>query len=408
MSMARSKFKVAAGIAGCVLSAFTLTGCGVGKGAYTSEGAAIAQERMNTLHAANAWDMARQQFLAGDLRKAMKNVDESIEINPAVPKSHSLRGRILIELGSLDQAVDSFKKALATDPTFYEAYYYLGFINERFSKFQEALEHYQTASSLAPSNPQYVLAASEMLIELERLKEAEELLNSRRSTFEHSAGLRQTLGHILMMRDQPEKAVEVFNEARLLAPDDVSIYEDLLLAQIASGDFADAEYSVRRLLQNPEYEDRIDLQHARARCLKELDRPTEARSILLKLIRTDLGQSDVQVWIDLGEVALKVRDFNRVRLVAARLVSIAPSKPEGYLFMAMYQREQGSLKAALSSLNQAIARSDGDATVFMLRGLILMDLGRPDLAAQSFNDAVALDPSNTTAHQMLSSVPDDE
>ena len=51
--------------------------------------------------------------------------------------------------------------------------------------------------------------------------------NEAQANFPSSAGVRQTLGHIAMMKNDVKRAAELFNEARLLAPDDNGILEDL-------------------------------------------------------------------------------------------------------------------------------------------------------------------------------------
>jgi len=385
-----------------------LTGCASGHGRYTSEHIERAHERMATIKAATSWDMARQQFLVGDLSKALTNVDESLELNSAVPKSHTLRGRILMELGQLEAAVVSYREALNLDPGFVEAHYYLGIAHERFSEHEEALERYMAAANLDPSNAQYVIAAAEMHIELGRLDRAMELLENRRSNHQHNAGVRQTMGHIAMMRGEHEKAVTLFGEARLLAPDELALHEDLALAQIASSRFTEAEYSLRRLMSHNDFKDRRDLKHAHARCLIELDRPVEARSILLALTSDKAGAGDIEAWVDLGEVAMHLGDMNRVRLVAARLTAIAPHRHEGPLMMGMWSRRNGDLEGALASLTRATKLAGADPRPAMLRGVVLGELGRQNEAASSFVDALAIDPTHHQARRMLAAVQQDD
>ena len=104
------------------------------------------------------------------------------------------------------------------------------------------------AAQLDPASPQYSLAAAEMMIDQCHLDQADDFLRARGPAFEHVAGVRQTLGHIAMMRGEHEAAAAFFNEARLLAPDDKAILEDLVRAQVAIGQYAQAEFNLTRLL----------------------------------------------------------------------------------------------------------------------------------------------------------------
>src|SRR5262249_38192083 len=153
-----------------------------------------------------------------DLDKALKSVNASIAINDKYAKSHVLRGRILIEKGDLEGARTSLVTAEGIDPKYPDTQYYLGIIHERFNQPGEALARYTKAAELEPKNPQYLIASAEMLIQQDKLDEAQALIDSQRQTFQYNPAVKQTEGHIAMIRNQPDVASKLFGEARLLAP----------------------------------------------------------------------------------------------------------------------------------------------------------------------------------------------
>jgi tetratricopeptide (TPR) repeat protein len=376
-------------------------GCSKPHGDYTGKFKQDAEGRMNRLKAGTDWDMAHQQFLSGDLDKALRNVEMSISRADDVAKSHLLKGRILLEMGRMEDAVACFDRSLELDPTLTESHYYKGVVYERFGSREEALASYQAASAQDPSNPQFVVAAAEMLMDMDRLEEARELLTSGSSDFEHNAGVRQTLGHIAMIEGKVDDAVRLFNEACLLAPDEPSLLEDLARAQIAARRFSEAEYSLRRLLAKDTDNTRRDLRHLQARCLIEIDRPVEARSILTDIVNDPQGANDVQTWSELGNIAVMLKDERRLRECATRLVAIAPDRQEGYFLMASWQRSKGNIKGAIASLDKAVERAHGDATPAIMRGVLYMELGMKPQAAQSFRVAMQTNPSDTRAQALL-------
>ena len=393
-------------IAGVVMA---LVGCAGGHGKYTSEGLNAAEQRMAVIKSGTEWDMARQQFLSGELKKALASVDRSIEINDAVAKAHSLRGRILMELGQLESSISAFQQALVIDPSYVEAHFFLGVLHERFNEYEEALASYQAAAALEPSDAQYTIAAAEMLIDLGRLDAARAFLEDRAPFFQHNAGVRQTLGHLAMMDGDPELASTLFDEARLLAPDDSSILEDLAVAQMQAENYVEAEYALRQLMKDPERAQRRDLKRLQARCFVELDRPVEARAILLGLTRDDQGLSDAEAWIDLGQVALILGDQQRVRIAAARIAAIAPNRFEGPLLAAFWRRMTGDLPNALVSATQAVTLANGqDPTPLIVRGAILQQMGRRAEAETSFVDALGVSPNDARAQRMLAAVDEDQ
>lgn len=388
-------------------SVTVLAGC-QGHGQYTTEALDNARERMSSIQAATRWDLAHQQFLAGDLDKALTNVEQSINLHDTVAHSHVLHGRILLELGRLEDAVEAFDKAIDLDPSTAEPQYYRGIVFERFNEYVEAHESYETASRLEPSDPQYAVAAAEMLIQLDLLDRAEETLLERAREYQHSAGVKQTLGHIALLRGDAEKAVNLFREARLLAGDDLSIVEDLVSAQMLAGQWVDAEFNIRQLLKDEDHKDRRDLKQLDARCLAALDRPVEARTVLMALTASPEGANDVSVWIDLGKVSLTLGDERRVRACATKAMALAPNAHEGYMLNAALALRNGENEKALAALEMAAQRTDTDPRPAMLRGVVLQQMGRFDEAAESFAAALRIDPQDPRAQRMLASMPLDD
>ena len=393
------------GLSACLCLAGLSAGCGGGgHGKYTREHLSAAREKLGIMKSATEHDMARQAFLAGDLDKALKRIDTSLAINDRVARSHVLRGRILNEMGALDEAVHALKVAESLEPENVEAQFYLGVLFERLQERETALSHYRRAMEIDPTAPQYAVAAAETLIDMGRPAEAETLLRQGGGRYEHAAGVKQTLGHIALMTGRNGEAVERFNQARLLAPDDPAILEDLARAQVAVGDYRAAEGNLARLLKDPERAGRRDLLHSRARCLTELARPLEARTIYVTLTEGDEGAGDIEAWIGLGELSYLLKDQHRLRASATRVIALAPERPDGYLLRALWHRRQNDNAAALEWLGRAAARDPASAKINTLRGLVLRDMGRYDAARESFMLALHADPTDASLRALLDSV----
>lgn len=390
-------------LAGAVMGTLALTGCS-GNGRTGAEARNAAAERMAGMKSGTEWDMARQAFLSGDPEKALGHIDRSIGLNDGVVRSHVLRGRIMMELGNFEESMASLGKAEILDPEDVDTQYFLGVAYERIGEKESAMERYQRAAELDTARAIYAVAAAEMLIDIGRVEDAETYLKDRLGVYRHNAGLRQTLGHIAMMRNDAEQAVAWFTEARFLAPDETGVLEDLARAELASGRFAEAEYNLSELLSKDQFKTRRDLMHMRARCLVEVDRPVEAREVLVKLTETEGGEKDLDAWIQLGHVSYQLRDMARVRRAAGRVIALAPQRSEGYLIRALQQRGTGDLDGALASLDLAIQRSENDPAPLILRGLIAQQAKMPGLARSSFEAAQKLDPGNDTITRMIASL----
>ena len=388
-----------AGIATSVLLLTTLAGCS-GQGNYTRQGVSQAKERMSFLKSATEWELARQAFLAGDLEKAISKVDYSLSINDTVVKSHVLKGRIQIEMGDMGNALKSFRMASTLDPEDSDAQYYLGIIFERLNQPEEAYTHFELASEYDDYNPSYAVAAAEMLIDLDRVEEAKIYLSTIPMA-ENNAGIHQTLGHIALLEHDNDTAVKEFYHARLLAPDDEGIMEDLIHAQMTAGKFGEAERNIASLLKNTENADRRDLKILHAKALHNTGRQIEARSIYQDLLSTAEGKGDVSSWIGLANASYAINDMRTVRQAATRIVSLAPTSHEGFLLYAMYHRQAEDHRSSLASVNKAIEMSQFDASLYAYRALVLQDLNQSGHAMSSIAHAVKLEPENLRYNQML-------
>ncbi len=397
-ALARTACAALVGCAFVATPAILLTGCGSGPSQQSAEFKDQASQRLDALKAGTEWELARQRYESGDFDQALQGVERSITLNPQVAKSHTLRGRILVELGQTQAAMESLARAIALDPNHAEAYFYRGLIFERIARFERALEQYQLAMEADPEKAQYVLAASEMLIRLERMDEAEQLLVDASDRHEFTAGIRQTLGHIALMRGQTDQAVEYFNEAQMLAPDDAAILEDLALAKVDAGDYVEAEAYIIDILEKLAEDDdpleRRDLLHLLARCQLEQDKIIEARQTLLTLTQGREGASDVLAWMGLGTVAMRFNEDNLLHDAGERLIRLQPNRYEGYYFYALWEHSQGFSPRALETVNAAIARESRDPMPLVLKAIILSEMGDDDAAAEEAKLALTRDPGN--------------
>lgn len=375
-------------VLGAGIALVPLSGCG--GSAYTRQAGLEHRSKMDVMKSATEYDMARQAYFAGDLHKAIKRVETSIAINDQVPKSHVLRGRILLEMSELDGALDALHTAETLAPDNVDAHYFLGLTYERLGEHDEAFKHYAAAAELEPEKAQYVVAVAEVLIDDGRVDDAEEYILSRRSRFDHNAGVRQTLGHIALMKNDPARALVMFSEARMLAPEDNEIVEDLAQTQIRLGRFGEAAGNLARLLKDKDFAaQRRDLRHAYGRCLMELGRYIDARDVYLSLTDSGEGESDVDAWIGLGNVACIINDPFRVRTAAGRVMALAPEREEGYLFRSMWHRRRGEHNEALRWLEVAANQTGGSSAIYSLAGLVLADMGRTEDARQVLSAVMA-------------------
>jgi Flp pilus assembly protein TadD len=378
---------------GAITICALLTGCGGGHGSYTQAALDKSNQRLGAIKAGAEYETARQQFLSGELDKGLSTIDLAISLAPDVPKSHVLRGKIMLEKGNYEESLESMNTAININADSVEAHFHRGVAYERINRWEDALAQYKMCEELDPSEPRFLVAQSDILLELRRRDDARAILEKAMERFPNSPHVRRSLGSIALLDGFPELAVRLLRESRLLSPDDSGVLEDLARAELNCGRFAEAEIALSELLRMDGMDGRRDLMHMRIQCLVEMNRLVDARTALLELTQDRQGEADRKAWLTLGRVALKLNDMPRLRTSAARLIALEPNKPDGRLLMAVWQRRRGDLEGSLRSITAALEITPKQQEAWVMRGIVLGELGRKAEADDALRVAQGLSAS---------------
>jgi Flp pilus assembly protein TadD len=71
-------------------------------------------------------------------------------------------------------------------------------------------------------------------------------------------------------------------------------------------------------------------------------------------------------------------------------MALEPTKPDGRLLMAAWQRRRGDLEGSLRSINAAIELAPRQEEAWVMRGVVLGELGKSDDAAEALRVAQGL------------------
>jgi len=113
--------------------------------------------------------MATAQRIAGDVPKAIDEVNQAIALNPTLPGSHSLLGQLYLAVDGQDQirrnpnllgevrleginerAIQAFEAEIGINPNDFDSHFFLGYILKENEKYDEALPHLERALLLRP------------------------------------------------------------------------------------------------------------------------------------------------------------------------------------------------------------------------------------------------------------------
>lgn len=373
----------------CLALIVLVSGCGPTKAGLDAR--AEARQRMGVYSAQFTYDQAKQEFEAGQFDRALRDIELAIAQAPDVAEFDLLKGRIHFEAGSLEPAVQAFASALEKDPELAEAHYFTGIVFQRWSDDEQAFDHYNQAYELEHRNVQYLLATAEALIAMGEFDEAKGLVESRLEYFEHNPALRHLLGQIALLQEDPNGAARLYDEARLLDPDNLMLLEELAWARYDAGQYGRCLESIR-LLQDRLDEPRADLLHLEARCLAMLDRSAEAHNRFMALTR--LVPDDETIWIEFGTLAWRLGDHRRMAQCSVRAIDLAPDRYEGYMLKGLYERQQGRHEEAVHLMRQAAERAHEAILPHLLLGRMLEEDGELRAALDVYAHALQIDPGS--------------
>lgn len=343
------------------------------------------QENQAELLGDLAYQQAYQSFSVGQLKQAEQNTHAAINYEPQNADYYVLHGRINIEQHELEAAISSLRRAIEIDPNHADAHYYSGLVYQHWSEYEEAYVEYVSALKLDESSSDYVMASIETAITLKRYDEAESMIRDAKRYLDHHAPLRRVEGHLAMLQGRPQDAAEAFRRTMLLAPEDRTVIEDLCLALISAGDYIKAQYHLRLLLEEKEYEERRDIHLLLARCLVSTGDLVQARFMYLELCEDD--PSDADAWYELGIIAYSLGDNRRLGHVAHHFLRTWPGRFEGHMMKGLILSGEGKHAKAVEAFSKAASLSDGLAEPHFLLGVSLEKLGREEEAELAYAEA---------------------
>jgi tetratricopeptide (TPR) repeat protein len=178
---------------------------------------------------------------ANDPAKALRLLDDILQLNPTIAAAHHLRACILERLDRFNEALQAYTQAVTLDPLYAAAYNNRGFLHMWMGTLNEAEKDYNRAMELNPTEPLLFLnratvraAAGDADTALEDMARAITLDPKRALLF-------KTRGEIIHHLGQdPRAAIADFTRAIDLEPDYRDAYFKRAVALEDSGDLAAA------------------------------------------------------------------------------------------------------------------------------------------------------------------------
>lgn len=125
--------------------------------------------------------------------------------------------------GDLDAAATGFSTVVRTSPTFAEAYFNLGLVNEERGHYEDAIKNFEKAITLKPHLHGANLFLGITQFRLNHLDQARAAITRETAAYPKDASAWMWLGVVCLAQDKPEDAADALDKAAKLKPGDQDI-----------------------------------------------------------------------------------------------------------------------------------------------------------------------------------------
>ncbi|OFA09079.1 hypothetical protein [Duganella phyllosphaerae] len=362
--------------------------------ALNAGGDADKLPRHTPLDEAALVQQAEDQYRDGLPEAAMKSLDQANALNPNYGDAYAMRA-YLWHLSGADKPVDSeLQKAAARNPGSERLLRIRAMILAQRGNYQQALDD---IARLLPGD-QHVyftrLLQAEVLLDMARLPEALEQLESMLTQFSDKSRVYQLIAHIEEKRGNRERAMEVLSRGVASAPDASLYYERAMLRPASDRAGRDADFSSALALAD----DKIAVLRERAEWERDTGRLDDAIATYKSaLSRAQQPNIVIQLlalrgvaYAMAGKPAMAAEDFEKARTRAD-----SPMRLNNLAWI--LATHNTALPTALTYVQKANADQPNTPAFLDTEGVILLRLGRPEAAIKQLDAALAIEPGMASA-----------
>jgi len=307
-----------------------------------------------------------------------------------------------IEKGNLDIAEAELKRITAQNPDVKMPQYYelLAKVYEMKPDPQRVVITWKEAVDVFPENLQFKITLAFKLFQMGRTEEAEALGREIVEADEKSSGGFILLGSIEEKKDDFKEAVENFEKALRLEPNNVQLKISLARSLAKENEQEKALVICREILGNETITGNPDYAGVLSKVgilLIEMNKVDQALKVLSKA--SSMDESNPETWNYLGVVYYKQNDFDRALKAYQKAVELDPKFASAfnnlgalYLRRFLEQKDPSIMAQAIGVFNRAIEHDPWLASAYNGRASAFNFSHRTNEAIRDWKKALELQP----------------
>ena len=185
-------------------------------------------------------NLGKCYFELGQMEQAISSYKKATEYQPKWEIGFTLLGQIYSFQENVDQAIKAYKKAISLNPDCIDSHFNLGLTLRKQGNLEEAIEAYNNVMSIEPDNADAYNNRGNAFKEQGKLEEALEDYNKVLALKPDWADTHYNVGIALKEQGKLDGAIEAYNRALALKPDFADVYNNMGNALQEQGNLEEA------------------------------------------------------------------------------------------------------------------------------------------------------------------------
>ena len=333
----------------------------------------------------------------GKLDAAGESFRKAIQMDPNQASFHAGLASVYARQQRFAEAATEFKRAVQLDPKSVDSHYNLAlaYIGEQF--YNKAVEELTRASHMDTSSPEILinLAAAQFLAG--NSKGAAELVESIEVRWKNSPQVLYNLGLVLIQQQDWSRAAKAFAQAQILAPDETAITIQWAKCELELHNFHDAESALTRL--RGEGYDSDDVEVLLGSTEVGLGKPDLAEEAFRRAEGLNARSADAH--FGMGELLFQKADVPGALAEMKEACDLAPKELRFVLGLARILLKSGQNEEGARFLATSLEEFPADPDITYLLGIAQYNLGHYADALASFQNTLRFDPKESRGYFML-------
>ena len=199
-------------------------------------------------------ELARIYLKLGKPADALKAIDEALRIQPNLIEAGLLRGDILLAQGNIAPAEEAYTQLAERNPKIASPRLHLAMLYQQLGRREEAIASYRSAIAIDPKMaPAYNNLAGMLSEQKENWAEAEQLARMAVELTPQAAPFLDTLGWIYRGEGKLAESYQILSKAAQMAPDNPSIGAHWGIILADCGDHGKAIIQLEKALKKTDH-----------------------------------------------------------------------------------------------------------------------------------------------------------